>query len=229
MSERTRTLTPNQTGFIDFLVRSGVLGFGEFVLKSGRRAPYFLNFGKFDDGAKILQLGEFYAAHIVQSGLSGASVIFGPAYKGIPLAVSTSMALNRNHGITIGFSFDRKEAKDHGEGGRIVGRKLSDGDRVVLVEDVISAGTTMREVVPLLNSIAKISLDAVVIAVDRCERGTGTLSAVQEVEQNMGIKVCPLVTIRDIVEYLSKPNGSGFVIEAALMDRISAYWKEYGA
>ncbi|NDC37373.1 MAG: orotate phosphoribosyltransferase [Proteobacteria bacterium] len=221
-------LSQNQRGFIDFLVRSGVLTFGEFMTKSGRKSPYFINTGKFDDGAKILELGEFYAAHIVERGLSNASVIFGPAYKGIPLAVSTSIALKRSHDLTTSFAFDRKEVKAHGDGGRIVGKKIGDGDRIVLVEDVITAGTTMREVIPLLRTLGEIILEGVVIAVDRCERGTGSLSAAQETEHTFGVKVYPIVTIHQIVEHLSEENGSGLVLSKDLRGQINEYISTYG-
>lgn len=224
----TASLTKNQCGFIEFLVRSGALSFGEFMTKSGRKSPYFINTGKFDDGEKICELGEFYANHIVEQSLGTASVIFGPAYKGIPLAVSTCIALTRSHDICAGFAFDRKEVKAHGDGGRIVGKKISDGDRVVLVEDVITAGTTMREVIPLIRSLGNVSLEGVVIAVDRCERGHGTLSAAQETEQMFGVKVYPIVTIHQIVTHLSCPNGSGIILSKEQLTHIDEYLTTYG-
>lgn len=222
------TLSSNQRGFIEFLVRSGALTFGEFMTKSGRKSPYFINTGRFDNGAKILELGEFYANHMVENSLQQASVVFGPAYKGIPLAVSTCIALKRSHDISLGFAFDRKEVKEHGDGGRIVGKKISDGDRVVLVEDVITAGTTMREVIPLLRSLGKVILDGVVIAVDRCERGATALSAAQETEQNFGVKVFPIVTIHQIVSHLSAKNGSGLVLSEEQIAAVTTYQKTYG-
>jgi len=221
-------LTQNQRGFIEFLVRSGALTFGEFMTKSGRKSPYFINTGKFDDGAKIFELGEFYATHLVENSLGNASVIFGPAYKGIPLAVSTCIALTRTHDISTGFAFDRKEVKAHGDGGRIVGKKIGDGDRVVLVEDVITAGTTMREVIPLLRSLGNVSLEGVVIAVDRCERGSGTLSAAQETEQTFGVRVFPIVTIHQIVQHLSGNNGSGLLLSKTQLAHINEYLTNYG-
>lgn len=224
----TMTLTQNQRGFIEFLVRSGALTFGEFMTKSGRKSPYFINTGRFDDGAKILELGEFYAAHIVEQSLGNASVVFGPAYKGIPLAVSTCIALKRSHDISMGFAFDRKEVKAHGDGGRLVGKKISDGDRVVLVDDVITAGTTMREVFPLLRSLGNVTIEGVVIAVDRRERGVGTLSAAQETEQQFGVKVYPIVTIDQIIAHLSSKNGSGVVLSAAQLSQIKDYLTTYG-
>ncbi|MBN8550190.1 MAG: orotate phosphoribosyltransferase [Deltaproteobacteria bacterium] len=218
-----------QRHFIDFLVRSGALTFGDFVTKSGRKTPYFVNTGNFNDGAKITELGKFYAAHIMQSGLNTSTIIFGPAYKGIPLCVTTSAALFSEFKLNVGFSFDRKEVKDHGDGGKVVGQKIKDGDKVVIVEDVITAGTTLREVVPFLNSIAKVQLNGVVIAVDRCEKGSGTLSAVQEAQESMGVKVFPIVTIHHIVQYLSAPNGSSLTLDQNLQQRIAAYLETYGA
>jgi orotate phosphoribosyltransferase len=210
-----------QKDFIDFLVKSGALLFGDFTTKSGRKTPYFINTGRFDDGAKIAGIGGFYADHIISSGLDKVDVIFGPAYKGIPLCVTTSASLAAK-GRNIGFAFNRKESKDHGDKGMIVGRSLKDGDRVLLVEDVITAGTTMREVLPLLASLGKIVVAGVVIAVDRRERGTGSLSAVQEAEQAHGIKVYPVVTIHDILEHL------GPTLKAGDLGRAKEYLKTYG-
>ncbi len=218
----------HQRRFINFLVKSGALTFGDFVTKSGRKTPYFVNMGNFNTGASISELGTFYAAHIVASGLSSTNVIFGPAYKGISLAVTTTEALFRNHDINISFSFNRKEAKEHGDGGMLVGAKLGDHSRVIIVEDVITAGTTMREVIPLLSSFGVKDVLGVVIAVDRCERGTGNLSAVQETEQSLGLKVFPIVTAHNIIEHLSSANESGFRLDAAIRGRMEAYLAEYG-
>lgn len=221
-------LTNNQAGLIDFLVRSGALTFGEFVTKSGRHSPYFINTGKFDDGSKISEIGGFYAAHVIERGLSNLNVIFGPAYKGIPLAVSTAIALQRNHGLNVGFAFDRKEEKSHGDKGKIVGHKIADTDKVVLVDDVITAGTTMREVVPALRALGQVEVTGLILAVDRCERGSGSLSAVQETQQTLGVPVFPIVTIHDIVKYLSEDNSSGLLLSSGQIDKINAYLKTYG-
>lgn len=218
-----------QKHFIDFLVGSGALTFGDFVTKSGRKTPYFVNTGNFNDGAKINQLGKYYAAHIVESGLQTSNIIFGPAYKGIPLCVTTAAALFSEFKINCGFSFDRKEVKDHGDGGKVVGSKIKDGDKVVIVEDVITAGTTLREVLPFLASLGKVSVSGVVIAVDRCERGTGTLSAVQEAQESSGVKVFPIVTIHHIFSYLSQENGSGMQLSPEIQKRIAEYLEMYGA
>ncbi len=218
-----------QASFIDFLVSSGALTFGDFVTKSGRKTPYFVNTGNFNDGTKIAKLGSFYAAHLVAQGYGSADIIFGPAYKGIPLCVTTASALATQHNINVGFTFDRKEVKDHGDGGRIVGRIIKDGDKIVLVEDVITAGTTLREIVPFLKVLAKVDILGVIIAVDRCEKGAGTLSAVQEAEENLAVKVRPIVSIHHIVQYLSQPNGSGFQLNSQLQKRIAEYLEIYGA
>jgi len=216
---------------VDFLVRTEALKFGEFLLKSGRKAPYFINTGCFDDGAKIAGLSRFYAEKIVSLDLPQVDVVFGPAYKGIPLCVSTSMTLARDFNRNIGFTFNRKEVKERGEGGQYVGTPLRAGMNVVIVEDVVTAGTTLHEVVPVLRDKLSISVASVVILVDRCERrdkSQGALSAVQEAEKELGITVHPILTIHDIVEHLSRPNGSGVVLDEELKARIGAYLAEYG-
>jgi orotate phosphoribosyltransferase len=214
---------------IDFLIQSQALKFGEFLLKSGRKAPYFINTGCFDDGKKISRLAHFYAQKLVSLGLHKADAVFGPAYKGIPLCVSTAMSLSQNFDTNIGFSFNRKEAKTRGEGGEFVGTPLSRGMKVALVEDVVTAGTTLQEMVPVLRERLGVEVAGVVILVDRAERGKGTLSAVQEAEAELGIKIHPIITIFDIISYLSKPNSSGFQIDSALQSRIDEYRAEFGA
>lgn len=214
---------------IDFLVQSQALKFGEFMLKSGRKAPYFINTGCFDNGEKISKLAKFYAQKLHSLGLHKVDAIFGPAYKGIPLCVSTAMALAQHFDTNIGFSFNRKEAKTRGEGGEFVGAPLAKGTRVALVEDVVTAGTTLQEVVPVLRERVGVEIAGVVILVDRAERGKGAVSAVQEAESELNIKVHPIVTISDIISYLSKPNSSGFQIDAALQARIDEYRAEFGA
>jgi len=216
-----------QREFVEFLLASNALTFGDFVTKSGRKTPYFINTGRFDDGRKIAELGRFYAAHIVQHGLDRSDIIFGPAYKGIPLAVTTAAALHQHHGRNIGFAFDRKEPKEHGDGGLLVGHPIAPGARVVIVEDVITAGTTLRHIVPLLERLAPgVTIPGVVLAVDRCERGTGELSAVQEASRSSGLSIYPIVTIHDIVAHLREMPGSP--LTATLSARIDAYLSEYG-
>lgn len=218
-----------QARFIDFLVASGALAFGDFVTKSGRKTPYFINTGNFNDGSKISQLGAYYAAHLAQNKLADIDIVFGPAYKGIPLCVATTSALAQNHNKCVGFSFDRKEVKDHGDGGRIVGKQIKDGAKIVIVEDVITAGTTLREVVPFLRGIAAVDIKGVVIAVDRCEKGAGQLSAVQETQENLGLSVFPIVTVHHIIAYLSGNNTSGLVLSTDMQAKIAQYLETYGA
>lgn len=223
------SLKPHQKEFVEFLLASGALTFGDFTTKSGRKTPYFINTGRFDDGAKIASLGKFYAAHIASLGLGRVDIVFGPAYKGIPLCVTTAIALNQNHHTNIGFSFDRKEVKDHGDGGLIVGSPLKDGQRVVIVEDVITAGTTVRHVVPLLKSIAQVEIAGIVLAVDRRERGTGELSAVQEAERDSNVQVYPIVTIDHIVACLRDHADPARRLTDEQLGKIAAYLEQYGA
>jgi orotate phosphoribosyltransferase len=214
---------------IEFLVKSGALKFGDFTLKSGRKAPYFINTGSFDDGRKIAALGNFYADKLRSLELGPVDVVFGPAYKGVPLCVATAMSLASLHQIDVGFTFNRKEAKTRGEGGEFVGKPLTPGMKVVIVEDVVTAGTTLQEVTPLLRDKVGVEIVGVIILVDRCEKGTLSCSAVQEAEQQLGIKVHPIVTINDIVEHLRVPNSSGFQISDELAAKIESYRAEYGA
>ena len=210
--------------FVEFMVRSGVLTFGDFTAKSGRKTPYFVNTGKYRTGAQLSQLGEHYARCIVDNGLQNADMLFGPAYKGIPLSVACASALYTNHGIDMGYAFNRKEAKDHGEGGVLVGHKLVDGDRVVITEDVITSGAAVRETMPIIQAAAHVELLGMVISVDRMERGKGELSAVQEVDRDFGLKVYPIVTIQDIIECLR----NGEVPGGEYLDKMIQYRKEYG-
>jgi orotate phosphoribosyltransferase len=221
-------LSDYQQEFIDFLIHSEVLTFGAFTTKSGRETPYFINTGNFNSGPRIAAAGRYYANHIVEKGLSAIDTVFGPAYKGIPLAVATATALCTDHGIDVGFSFDRKEEKAHGDKGQIVGRQLEAGQRMVLVEDVITAGTTFRSIIPLIQGIAPVEFAGIVISVDRCERGTGAASAIDELSETMGIPIFPIVTIHDIRAYLSASNASGLTLSSGLQDRIDAYLAAYG-
>jgi orotate phosphoribosyltransferase len=218
----------NSGEVIDFLVSSGALRFGDFTLKSGRKAPYFINTGCFDDGAKITKLARFYAQQIVSLGLEKVDAVFGPAYKGIPLCVATAMSLARDFDIPMGFCFNRKEAKTRGEGGDFVGKPLTAGMRVVLVEDVVTAGT-LQEMVPVLRDRVGVEIARVIILVDRDEKGTREVSAVKEAEQDLGIKVESIVNVEKIVSYLAQPNSSGFQLDSELQNRIAIYREEYGA
>ncbi|HEY1405625.1 MAG TPA: orotate phosphoribosyltransferase [Spirochaetota bacterium] len=216
--------------FIELMIRSQVLTFGDFVTKSGRKTPFFINTGNYRTGEQIDKLGEFYAHAIHEKIGDSFDVLYGPAYKGIPLAVTTAGALYRNYGKNAAYCFNRKEAKDHGEGGSVIGHKLRDGDRVIIIEDVITAGTSVRESVPLLKAQAEVKIPALVVSVDRMERGSGTLTALKEVEAEFGIMTFAIVTIDEIVEYLFKRNIDGKVlIDETMKARINEYRAQYGA
>jgi orotate phosphoribosyltransferase len=213
---------------IDLMVRSEVLKFGDFTTKSGRRTPYFIDAGRYRSGSQIAQLGELYARAIRAQLGRDFDVLFGPAYKGIPLAVATAIALQR-HGHEVGFCFNRKEAKDHGEGGVLVGHELRDGDRVVIVEDVTTAGTSIRETVPLLRAKAKIELAALIVSVDRLERGTGEHGALRDLSQTYGMKTFAMLTIDEIIDDLRGRAVDGrMVLDAELETRLAAYRAQYG-
>lgn len=189
-------MQPYQRRFIELALARSALRFGTFTLKSGRESPYFFNAGLFNDGEALAILGQCYAAALVQSGVS-YDMLFGPAYKGIPLVASTAVALAEHHGVRAPWSFNRKEAKDHGEGGLIVGQALA--GRVVIVDDVITAGTAVRESVDLIKKSGAEPV-AVLLALDRQERGTGEHSAVQEVEQQFGLRCVSLLTLADLID-----------------------------
>ena len=208
-----------QHDFIDFAISAGVLRFGEFTLKSGRTSPYFFNAGLFNTGDHLARLGRCYAQAIVESGTE-FDVLFGPAYKGIPLAAATSIALADHHQRNIPWCFNRKVAKDHGEGGNLVGAGLS--GRVMVIDDVITAGTAIRESVEIIQA-AGATLSGVVIALDRQERGRDQRSAIQEVEESLGVTVTSIVTLAHLLEYLQDTPG-----HAVDVKNITAYRKKYG-
>lgn len=216
--------------FIKFMVRSNVLTFGDFTAKSGRKTPYFVNTGNYKTGAQIAKLGEFYA-DCIKINLEGQfDVFFGPAYKGIPLAVAAAGALFTKYQIDTNYCFNRKEDKDHGEGGGMVGHKLQDGNRVLIVEDVITAGTAIRESLPILKGAADVSIAGLIISVDRMERGQGELTAVQEIKENYGIITYPIVTVREIIETLhNNPVDGKVYIDDEQRGRMEAYLEKYGA
>jgi len=208
-----------QREFLDFALDVGVLRFGQFTLKSGRVSPYFFNAGLFNRGSSLARLGGFYAQAIVDSGIQ-FDVLYGPAYKGIPLAAVTAAALYDRHGIDVPYAFNRKEAKDHGEGGSIVGHPLE--GRILIIDDVITAGTAIRESMDVIHAQGATPA-GVVIALDRQERGTGARSAIQEVENDYNMPVAAIVRLQHLVEYLSeKPDADGS------LQQIRAYREEYG-
>nr|WP_234272130.1 orotate phosphoribosyltransferase [Halomonas zhangzhouensis] len=210
-----------QREFIGFAIEQGVLKFGEFTLKSGRVSPYFFNAGLFRTGSSLAQLGRFYANAIEASGVP-FDVLFGPAYKGIPLAATAAVALADHHGRDLPFAFNRKEAKDHGEGGNIVGAELA--GRILIIDDVITAGTAIREVMALIEA-AGAEAAGVVIALDRQERGQAEKSAIQEVESRYGMPVVSIVTLDMVLAYLEERGGEAFQRHA---EAIRDYRARYG-
>jgi orotate phosphoribosyltransferase len=213
-----------QLTFIDLALRREALRFGKFTLKSGRESPYFFNAGLFSDGEAAHLLGGCYAAAVAHSGL-GFDMIFGPAYKGIPLATATVIALAATYGRSVPYAFNRKEAKDHGEGGSIVGTALR--GRVLIVDDVITAGTAVRESLDIIRAAGAQPV-GVALALDRQERGTGALTAVQEVEQAHGLKCVSIVTLAELIEALSSPADGRARISAEQLTSLKAYRERYG-
>lgn len=215
---------PYQREFLDFLLESKAVSFGRFTTKSGRLSPYFINTGNIDTGRGLAALGDFYARHISARGLLDSfDIIFGPAYKGIPLSVAAGSSLFRLMGRDYGVSFDRKEAKDHGDKGRIVGKAVKPGSRVLLVEDVVTAGTTLKEIVPMLRGELGAEVRHVVVAVDRSERGAGALSAKSEVERDLDLAIHPIIDIHQILAIIkSGDSGIGIGVDWGLVDEYSA-------
>ncbi|EKF9473947.1 orotate phosphoribosyltransferase [Vibrio cholerae] len=208
-----------QREFIEFALEKQVLKFGEFTLKSGRKSPYFFNAGLFNTGRDLARLGRFYAAALVDSGIE-FDVLFGPAYKGIPIATTTAVALADHHDVDTPYCFNRKEAKDHGEGGNLVGSKLE--GRIMLVDDVITAGTAIRESMELIQA-NNADLAGVLVAIDRQEKGKGELSAIQEVERDFGCAVISIVSLTDLITYLEQQGNNTEHLEA-----VKAYRAQYG-
>ena len=210
--------------FIKFMVENGVLKFGEFTLKSGRKAPYFINTGNYKTGSQLARLGKYYAACIKQNKLE-ADTLVGPAYKGIPLAVTTAVALADEYGVDLNYCFDRKEVKDHGEGGLFVGKQLEDGERVILIEDVMTSGKALREMLPKLKAAANVEIAGMIISVDRMEKGLESqLSAVQEVYKEFGVKVYSIVTMADIIEAIEL----GVIEGKEYLGKMKEYRAQYG-
>ncbi|MDR2571508.1 MAG: orotate phosphoribosyltransferase, partial [Oscillospiraceae bacterium] len=189
--------------FIDFMIEAGVLTFGDFITKSGRNTPYFVNTGNYKTGKHISVLGDYYA-ELVVSGSVKFDALYGPAYKGITLAAATAASLYRNHNIDIPYFFNRKEIKDHGEGGSLIGYKPKDGDRIIIIEDVVTAGTAVRESLQLLKAVADVTVCALFVSVDRMERGTGERSTLDELGAEFGINVYSIINALDIIASLPK-------------------------
>jgi len=205
--------------FIQFMAEAGVLTFGDFTTKSGRKTPYFVNTGNYKTGMHISILGDYYADLVVSSG-EKFDALYGPAYKGITLVAAAASSLYRNHDINIPFFFNRKEVKDHGEGGSLIGYKPKDGDNIIIIEDVVTAGTAVRESLQLLSAVADVKVTALFVSVDRMERGTGEQSTLDELKAEHGINVYTIINARDIIA--SFPDGDERV------PKMEAYLEEYG-
>lgn len=216
--------------FIEFMIDCEVLRFGDFVTKSGRKTPFFVNTGFYRTGAQLRKLGEYYAKAIQSTFGTDFDVLFGPAYKGIPLSVAASMALSEHYGADIRYCSNRKEVKDHGDKGILLGSPIQDGDRVVLIEDVTTAGTSIQETLPIIRAQGDVQPVGLVVSVDRMERGTGTKSALKEIEEKYGLQTTAIVTMAEVVEHLYNREYKGrVIIDDEMKKAIDAYYEQYGA
>jgi orotate phosphoribosyltransferase len=206
--------------FISFMEGAGVLTFGDFTTKSGRKTPYFVNTGNYKTGMHISKLGDYYAQRVAESG-EKFDALYGPAYKGITLAAAAAASLYRNHGINTPYFFNRKEAKDHGEGGSLIGYIPKNGDKIIIIEDVVTAGTAVRESLELLKAVADVTVTALFVSVDRMERGSGDSSTLDELKSEFGINVYSIITARDIIDSL--PKGDERIA------KMEEYLTKYGA
>ncbi|MCD8097926.1 MAG: orotate phosphoribosyltransferase [Lachnospiraceae bacterium] len=216
--------------FIEFMIDCEVLKFGDFVTKSGRKTPFFVNTGFYRTGAQLRKLGEYYARAIEEKFGLDFDVLFGPAYKGIPLSVAATIAISEHYGKDIRYSSNRKEIKDHGDKGILLGSPMRDGDRIVIIEDVTTAGTSIQETLPIIRAQGDVKPIGLVVSVDRMERGQGTKSALQEIHETYGLETPAIVTMAEVVEHLyNRPYKGKIVIDDALKAAIDAYYAQYGA
>lgn len=215
--------------FIEFMVKSNVLKFGKFVTKSGRQTPFFINTGNYTTGEQLEKLGQFYAQTIKERIGTDIDVLFGPAYKGIPLTVTTAIAMNNLYGVNVEYCSNRKEIKDHGEGGILLGAKLDNTKKVVIVEDVMTAGTSIYETAPILKAQGDVEISGLVISVDRMEKGRGEKSAQSEIKEAFAITTYPIVTMAEVVEYLYNREINGTIyIDDNIKLAIEEYYQKYG-
>lgn len=216
--------------FIEFMIDCQVLKFGDFVTKSGRKTPFFVNTGFYRTGSQLRKLGEYYAKAIAESFGTDFDILFGPAYKGIPLSVATAMALSEFHNVDVGYCSNRKEVKDHGDTGILLGSPIHDGDRVMMIEDVTTSGKSINETMPIIKAQGEVNIAGLVVSVDRMERGTGTKSALLELEEKYGIKIRAIVTMGEVIEHLYNKEYKGkIIIDDSLKAAIDAYYEQYGA
>ena len=216
--------------FIEFMVESQVLKFGEFTLKSGRKSPFFMNAGAYVTGTQLKRLGEYYAKAIHDNYGLDFDVLFGPAYKGIPLSVATTMAISELYGVDIRYCSKRKELKDHGDTGILLGSKIKDGDRVVIIEDVTTSGKSIEETFPIIQAQGNVEIKGLMVSLNRMERGKGTKSALEEIQETYGFPANAIVTMEEVIEYLyNKPCQGKVIIDDTMKAAIDAYYAEYGA
>ena len=215
--------------FIEFMIDCEVLKFGDFVTKSGRNTPFFVNTGFYRTGAQLRKLGEYYAKAIESKFGFDFDVLFGPAYKGIPLTVATTMAISQFYDKDIKYCSNRKEVKDHGDKGILLGSPIAEGDKVVIIEDVTTAGTSIQETLPIIKAQGDVTVAGLVVSVDRMERGQGEKSALAEIEEKYGLKTTAIVTMAEVVEHLyNKPYKGKIIIDDTLKAAIDTYYKQYG-
>ena len=225
-------MEPYKKEFIEFMVDSGVLKFGEFTLKSGRKSPFFMNAGAYVTGAQLRRLGEYYAKAIHENFGDDFDVLFGPAYKGIPLSVATTIAYSAElYGKEVKYCCNRKEVKDHGDVGILLGSKLKDGDRVVIIEDVTTSGKSIEETFPILMEQAKVEVKGLMVSLNRMEKGLGgKVSALAEIKEKYGFQARAIVTMADVIEHLyNRPYQGKIYIDDRLKAAIDAYYQQYGA
>ena len=216
--------------FIEFMVESQVLKFGEFTLKSGRKSPFFMNAGAYVTGTQLRRLGQYYAKAIHDHYGTDFDVLFGPAYKGIPLSVATTIAFSELYGKDVRYCTERKEIKDHGDAGILLGSSIKDGDRVVIIEDVTTSGKSIEETFPIIKAQGNVEIVGLMVSLNRMERGKGEKSALEEIQELYGFKANAIVTMADVVEYLYNRECQGrVVIDDAIKAAIDAYYEQYGA
>ena len=216
--------------FIEFMVDSEVLKFGDFTLKSGRKSPFFMNAGAYVTGTQLMRLGDYYARAIHDAYGDDFDVLFGPAYNGIPLAVTTAVSYSRLFGKDIRYCANRKEAKDHGDAGILLGTGLKDGDKVVIIEDVTTSGKSMEETVPIIRAQAKIDIRGLIVSLNREERGQGDKGALDEIKDKYGFQTKAIVNMSEVVDYLyDKPYHGKVYIDDEMKSRLDDYYRQYGA
>lgn len=216
--------------FIEFMIDCNVLKFGDFVTKSGRKTPFFVNTGFYRTGSQLKRLGEYYAQAIHDKFGFDFDVLFGPAYKGIPLSVAATIAISEKYDKDIRYCSNRKEIKDHGDKGILLGSPIEDGDKVIIIEDVTTAGTSIQETMPIVKAQGDVDVLGLVVSVDRMERGQGEKSALQEISEKYGLKTTAIVTMEEVVEHLyNKPYKGKIIIDDTIKEAIDAYYEQYGA